>query len=195
MEDAKINKEITVLIVEDDVTMLKELENVLVENSLTVKVASNQKLASNLITLYSYDCILCTMNPPAINAIPLLRSAKEKNNPFIFMVNVKADLPESEAKSLGANGYLPKPFSMEQILDILKKIIGTKWPKEVVAEEKQLDGEYSKIGIDEFLFPKSIKYPIYIRLSRSRYLKIAESGPDLTPERIKNYKSKGAEFG
>lgn len=48
--------------------------------------------------------------------------------------------------------------------------------------------EYVEVSIEEFLSGRKIDYDIFIRLSENKYVKLANRGEDLTPDRLERYK-------
>lgn len=56
------------------------------------------------------------------------------------------------------------------------------------ATENQI--EYVEVSIEEFISGHAIPFDIFIKLSESKYVKLANSGEDLSPDRLDRYKGK-----
>lgn len=53
---------------------------------------------------------------------------------------------------------------------------------------------YCKLGIDDFVSGRKIKFSIYVRLMNDRYVKVAHKGEDISIDRLRAYKKKGLAF-
>ncbi len=66
--------------------------------------------------------------------------------------------------------------------------------KPAITEEPASVDAYCKVGIDQFISGKSVKYEIFIKLGGQKYTKIAHQGEDIDLARIEDFKSKNIEF-
>jgi two-component system chemotaxis response regulator CheY len=75
--------------------------------------------AMRLLPRGPYDLIVTDINMPDINGLELIRfirkSAHHNETPLIVISTLRAEHDAERALALGANVYLPKPFTPEQI--------------------------------------------------------------------------------
>ena len=108
----------TILIVEDQQGIVKFLRQGLEEEGFTIDVAEDGLIAWSKIQNSSYDLILLDWMLPKLSGLDLcirIRSG-DKDTPIIFLT--ARDTLEDTVKGLqsGANDYIKKPFSFEELL-------------------------------------------------------------------------------
>ncbi len=106
-----------VLIVDDDKILSEVIRKSLVEKSYVVDMANNGGDGSFMGKSYEYDAILLDYSLPKKNGLTICKEirAAGKNTPIIFLsVNDDTDLKVSALNS-GADDYLVKPFSFEEL--------------------------------------------------------------------------------
>jgi len=114
----------TVLLVEDDLEILKfnkkQLENI----GLNVLTAQNGESASTLIANELPDVIVSDLMMPVKNGFELLKEIKENNAtshiPFIILSAKSSPTEKLEAMRLGAQVYLTKPFLPQELLLLIQ---------------------------------------------------------------------------
>lgn len=119
----------TTILVVDDSAAMRSLLLATVESLGTVRVvqAANGFEALRVLPRESIDLILTDINMPDINGLELLSFVR--NNPLYKSLPVVIISTEGSSKdiekgmSLGANGYLVKPFVPDQLLDLLKGLL------------------------------------------------------------------------
>lgn len=115
-------KKITVLIVDDSSVMRKIVERSLRQAGLTLEKvieADNGVDALNLVQTNTVDLILSDVNMPKMDGIEFLRQVRSiesaKNIPVLMITTEGSEQKVVEAISLGARGYIRKPFSADQV--------------------------------------------------------------------------------
>jgi response regulator RpfG family c-di-GMP phosphodiesterase len=100
----------------------------------------------------------------------------------------------TEAYELGVKEFIPKPFRRETIISIVKRILNSESdePLEIKLNETDVltSQNYYSISIDTF-YSEKLDYPIYLKLSSKKMIKLVESGTELTTDRIAAYQGKG----
>jgi len=92
----------------------------------TVEEAENGRLALDKLKGGPVDCILLDINMPEMNGIEFLKA--RKNDPAIAAIPVfvlttqDEDALKKEALSLGAKGFIIKPFQKDALLAAIKGI-------------------------------------------------------------------------
>ncbi|MGQ9569275.1 MAG: response regulator [Thermodesulfovibrionales bacterium] len=116
-----------IMIVDDCQTTRKILEFHLISKGFDVVTAENgldaiEKLATNTVNL-----ILSDLNMPYMDGIEFVKTIKSDLNLShlpILMVTTEADPDEKErALNAGANGYMVKPVTAEDIYQNIKRIM------------------------------------------------------------------------
>lgn len=114
-----------VLIVDDEPSVLFALKLLLEALGFTVKdFASPFDAAQHLQSEHNYDVILCDLRMPEMDGISLLAHIKKfaPDVPFV-LISGHAQVQEIErANQLGASGFLDKPFTPDQLANMLEKI-------------------------------------------------------------------------
>lgn len=111
-----------ILIVEDDIHISNFLSKGLKEENYTVDVCFDGDDAIYLITTNHYDLIILDIMIPIIDGITICKEmrAKEIKTPVI-MLTAKSSIEEKVlGLNTGANDYLAKPFSFEELLARIK---------------------------------------------------------------------------
>jgi len=181
-----------ILLVEDDDSFRGILKKTLSE-IYHVMEATNGKLARELLeTTADIHLIISDVQMPHYSGVELLEWVKKnKPIPFILMTGFSHILETQKAHEIGADDFLPKPFKEEDLLEKLSKILGEE-PRKI--DEKppvtDMDREFCKIPIEDFVAEKEMDYGIYIRISKTKYIKISHKGGKLSEEKIQAFREK-----
>jgi two-component system chemotaxis response regulator CheY len=113
---------IRALIVDDSSVMRKIVERCLRQAGMDlgqVHEASNGAEALALVNENSFDLILSDINMPVMDGLEFVRHLKElekaKNVPIVMITTEGGEKSVLEALSLGAKGYIRKPFTPDQV--------------------------------------------------------------------------------
>jgi len=112
-----------VLVVDDSATMRKIIVKGLRDagfGACEVTEAADGASALGALRGAEYDLVLCDINMPGMDGLSLVRSAREDVTIWpelpIVMITTEGGLEKvEEALASGANDYLRKPFSREQL--------------------------------------------------------------------------------
>lgn len=113
----------------DDSTSIREMA------SLTLKSAGYEVLqaqdgleAIRKLACSSVDLIITDVNMPNMGGLELTASVREnpalKFLPILFLTTESQEVKMEEAMNLGATGWIVKPFHPDQLIRIVKKILG-----------------------------------------------------------------------
>jgi DNA-binding response OmpR family regulator len=119
----------TILVVEDDPTMRQVLQQTLRSNGFDVALAVDALGAVTQARARKPELVLLDLGLPGgggFTVMQRLRSIVQLSSIPILVVSGQ-DRTASEARALeaGATAYLQKPASPEQVLDAVRKIVGT----------------------------------------------------------------------
>jgi CheY-like chemotaxis protein len=116
-----------ILIVEDDEALLKILQ-LLLENSYDLTLAMNGKQGLELATSQRPDLILMDIMMPEIDGLEVLRRLKDDPKmatiPVILLTAKVGDENIYGGYQLGADYYIPKPFTNAQLLNGINMFLG-----------------------------------------------------------------------
>lgn len=118
-----------VLIVEDEKALASELEIFLAGNNYLCECCLDGKSASEKIATNQYDFILIDLGLPDYDGLDLLKEAK-KNNPeaACIILTARAEVFDRiKGLDMGADDYLPKPFSLLELQSRMQAIIRRKF--------------------------------------------------------------------
>ena len=113
----------TILIVEDDPTILQVLSEFLEDEGYTVQVAKNGAIALELLKKYGVPhLILLDMMIPVMNGWEFAAEFIDKFDHLcpIIVMTAAADA-ELRAKDISAIGWIDKPFNLNKLLELIKK--------------------------------------------------------------------------
>jgi DNA-binding response OmpR family regulator len=114
-----------ILVVEDDPRLGRFLKQGLSENSYTVGLARTCAEASDALVDTHYDAVVLDLTLPDGDGLDLIREwrASGLNEPVLILS--ARDKLDDRVKGLnvGADDYLPKPFSLEELLARLRAVI------------------------------------------------------------------------
>ncbi len=119
-----------VLLVDDSAVMRKIIQRNLKESGLVVDEfleAGDGKQALDVVNSNSVDLILCDWNMPNMSGIEFVRTLRSLNLPnkipIVMVTTEGSDAKVAEAKESGADGYLTKPFTPDQLRDKLGEFL------------------------------------------------------------------------
>jgi CheY-like chemotaxis protein len=115
----------TILVVEDEEIERKLLSEVLETLEYKVAKAQNGREALEIIGSQHVDLILTDVHMPEINGLELIRRVRETGNnlPVIIMTGFDASEAQKCAEKYQAAALLLKPFRLQELREILAKIL------------------------------------------------------------------------
>jgi len=123
-EDHERNREVTILVVEDDDALLHALRDILEDANYRVLCARNGKEAFEIFQSDRPNLILSDTSMPEMDGNQLLnlvrKTSEGKVIPFIFLTarGMRDDI--FTGKMLGADDYLVKPITSQELLIIVQ---------------------------------------------------------------------------
>ena len=124
---------IQALIVDDSSVMRKIVERCLRQAGMdlgTVFEASNGVEALALVSENTFDLILSDINMPVMDGLEFVRQLKgmniAKNIPIVMITTEGGEKSVLEALSLGAKGYIRKPFTPDQVKEHVMPVLRSK---------------------------------------------------------------------
>jgi len=171
-----------ILLIEDDVSFCKMLENFLARKDYSVETAFSAEEAKIKIKKDNFDLIITDLRLPNYDGIELMSEFKKEfpQIPVILMTGYSDVNTAVKAIKNGASDYISKPFNPEEVLLVVSNAL-QKETVEVV-KEKPLPKQKKVVQATEFITgisPASKKLAEYIQLvspTNMSVLIIGESG-------------------
>lgn len=126
----------TILVIEDEEIIRETIQDILAEEGYKVLAADNGRTGVEIAKKEIPDFIICDVMMPELDGYGVINELKNDKStaliPFIFLTakSQKGDLREGMA--LGADDYLIKPFTTDELLTV----ISTRLEKSKTIEEK-----------------------------------------------------------
>lgn len=114
-----------ILVVDDDVRILKMLTKFLTKHRFVVDTAEDGKKAFERVKKKKYEVILVDIMMPEKNGFDLIRSVRAMGiHTPILVISARTMVDEKVlAINLGADDYLTKSFSLDELLARIKSLI------------------------------------------------------------------------
>lgn len=137
-----------ILIVEDETSIANFIRDGLTEEGFSVDVADNGKkgLQLALDNLEEYDVVLLDWMLPGLNGIEICRQIRLENKviPIIFLTAKDTVDDAVFGLEAGANDYIRKPFSFEELLARIRVLMRTRENAGVVFKAGSIEMDIEK---------------------------------------------------
>jgi len=114
-----------ILFVEDDADTRELVAYVLTRENYQVQLAENAELGIEFAQLESFDLFVIDNWMPGVSGIDLCARLRELNplTPILFFSGAAYEQDKREAIAAGAQGYLTKPASIDELLAKVSQLI------------------------------------------------------------------------
>jgi len=114
-----------ILLVEDDKGIVRFVKKGLLENSFSVEVATDGEEGLNSVLHMKYDLIVLDIMLPKMDGREVLRRIRSMDiqTPVIFLTAKDSENDIVKGLNLGADDYLTKPFSFNELLARIQAIL------------------------------------------------------------------------
>lgn len=112
------NTEFKILLVEDDEALRFIVKDNLEQNNYNVQDAEDGEIALQLFDEKEFDLILLDVMLPKIDGFQVAERIRKTNEqvPIIFLTARSMTEDKIKGLTIGGDDYIPKPFSMEELL-------------------------------------------------------------------------------
>ncbi len=116
------------LIAEDDTKLLRSLKHIFEKNNYMVDAVANGTLAYDFAAVGEYDGIVLDIMMPGMDGVEVLRKIRAKgiSTPVLFLTAKTEIYQRVEGLDAGADDYLPKPFSTQELLARVRAMLRRK---------------------------------------------------------------------
>ena len=134
-----------VLVVDDDIKLLKMLKRTLVFENLDVLTATNGREALEVVQQESPDLLIVDWMMPEMDGLELIQHLRDANNRMPILMLTARDAVENRVFGLesGADDYLVKPFAPAELVARVHALLRRVEPK---ADDQEL--QYSDVRLD-----------------------------------------------
>lgn len=142
-----------ILVVEDEPELCRQLKQSLVDAGYAVDVASDGEEGHYLGDVEPYDAVVLDLGLPVIDGIRVLERWRSEDRKMPVLVLTARDSWTDKVSGLdaGADDYLTKPFSMEELLARVRALIRRSSghaSAEIECGPVRLDTRNSKVTVD-----------------------------------------------
>lgn len=118
----------TVLSVDDSASIRQMVKLTLTGAGYTVIQAGDGAEGLAKARESAVDLVVTDLNMPVMNGLGLIRELRKlpayKGVPIIFLTTESDAAMKQEAKIAGATGWITKPFQQEQLVAVVRKVLG-----------------------------------------------------------------------
>ncbi|MDP4210104.1 MAG: response regulator [Bacteroidota bacterium] len=115
-----------ILVIEDEVIVLKAIEFKLAREGYEVILAADGKEGMEKITEQNPDLIISDVMMPYANGLEILsylRITLQRSTPLVMLSAIGQEDTVVKALEMGADDYITKPFSPNELLLRIKKLL------------------------------------------------------------------------
>jgi DNA-binding NtrC family response regulator len=136
-----MDEKIRLLIVDDEVAFLDSIAKRLELRDFEVARATNGKDALEAAGQQKFDLALVDLKMPGMDGRELLARLKASHKYLEVIILTGHGSLESavECTKLGAYGYLPKPYELEQLIELLKEAYQVRMEKKFERDQQRME--------------------------------------------------------
>lgn len=188
---------LSILVVDDDHRLYELLKTYLEQNGIASTHAEDGQRALTLLSESPFDAVLLDIMMPGPDGLSVLKKIREKSRVPVIMLTAKGDETDRVVGlELGADDYLPKPFSPRELLARLKAVLRRATPSldeerlsvgpvtvELGSREVRLGSERIELtGLEFDLLVALMRRPGQV-VPRARLLELSGRGDTLVNDR------------
>jgi DNA-binding response OmpR family regulator len=118
----------TVLIVDDELSILVPLQFLMEKEGYRAKLAQSGKEAIEKITAICPDLVLLDIMLPDLDGYEIYQMIRQRAEwesiRIIFLTAKNRDTDMARGLAMGADAYITKPFSNNQLIEKIRELIG-----------------------------------------------------------------------
>ena len=160
----KIKK--TILIVEDDLSIITGLKDNLEAEGFNTLTATNGEAGYNLALDNNIDLVLLDIMLPGMNGFEICKKLRKKKPglPIVMLTARGTEMDKIAGLDYGADDYITKPFSLSELVARIRAVLRRSYPEADVLDRYQFDD----IEID-FKAMKALKDGQELKFTRKEY--------------------------
>ncbi|CAA6800540.1 MAG: DNA-binding response regulator [uncultured Sulfurovum sp.] len=178
--DKEKDEKMKILLVEDDEGIANFLKKGLAEESYTVDHTLNGEEALYLLQIHQYDLMILDVILPGYDGFEVCQILRNKNMdiPIIMLTAKDTILDKITGLDYGADDYMSKPFSFEELLARIKVKLRRKYSTGniIEIEDLQIDINQKKVSrANQLISLTSKEYALLEFLSRNKNKILSET--------------------
>ena len=160
-----------ILIAEDEKGIINFLEQGLTEEGFEIETATNGVIALEKYHSFKPDLILLDWMMPFLSGLEVCKTIRttDKTTPILFLTAKDTVLETVEGLQAGANDYIKKPFSFEELLARINIHFRTSVAEELHIENiKIIPSKYEVYVADELVSLTQREYELLLYLVKNK---------------------------
>ena len=115
---------IRVLLIDDDRRLHELLDSYLAQNGVSLSHAASGREGLDVLAQGAFDAVLLDIMMPGVDGLEVLRRIRKKSSIPVIMLTARGDEADRVVGlELGADDYVPKPFSPRELLARLRAVL------------------------------------------------------------------------
>jgi len=118
-----------ILTVDDSASMRQLIKLTLTGAGYDVLEAGDGKQALDKLKDTTVQMVVTDLNMPNMDGLTLIRELRQlpcgRGLPIVFLTTEADEGKKKDAKAAGATAWITKPFNQEQLLAVVKRIVGS----------------------------------------------------------------------
>lgn len=132
---------VRVLLIDDDAGLCSLLRELLVREAFTVETAHDGGRGLEKALSGAHDIVVLDVNLPVLDGFGVLRKLREKSRVPVLMLTARGDeVDRVVGLEMGADDYLPKPFSPRELTARLRAILRRAEPAAAAGARLEVNG-------------------------------------------------------
>lgn len=115
------------MIVDDSASMRQLVAFTIKDAGYDVLLAENGRDALEKMSRTKVDMVITDLNMPEMDGITFIRELRGKTDykfvPIVMLTTESQEAKKQEGRAAGASGWIVKPFSPTQLMDVVKKFV------------------------------------------------------------------------
>jgi len=145
-----------VLVIEDNIELLKDIQSFLEEEGYICEIAPNYKTANEKIGYFPYDILVVDIMLPDGNGLDIISQVKKENiDAGIIIISAKNDIGDKiHGLEIGADDYVTKPFYLAELNARIKALYRRKayrGSREILFNEIRIKPESHEVFVNDQL--------------------------------------------
>jgi heavy metal response regulator len=141
---------VRLLVVEDEAKVASFIKRGFEEESYAVDVAADGEEAVSMVDVYDYDMVLLDIMLPKLDGLSVLAHIRKTKKGVPVILLTAKDMVNDKVKGLdmGADDYVTKPFSFEELLARVRALLRRGRPEEslkLIVADLELDPVTRKV--------------------------------------------------
>jgi two-component system chemotaxis response regulator CheY len=117
-----------IMTADDSASVRQMVSFTLKQNGYDVVEAVDGKDALTKLGTQKVDMLITDLNMPNLDGLGLIRGVRagslNKFIPIVMLTTESQEAKKGEGKAAGATGWIVKPFKPEQLIAVIKKVLG-----------------------------------------------------------------------